>query len=131
VIPHSSVPHLLGVLVALLITAKTLGVIAQRFGQPAVVGELVAGVLLGGSVLGILDPTDPVIHSLAQLGVLILLFEIGLHTDLRSLLRVGPAATVVACVGVVAPFALGFAILRALGVETIPAVVAGAALTAT
>jgi Kef-type K+ transport system membrane component KefB len=125
------VPHLLGVLVALLITAKTLGVIAQRFGQPAVVGELVAGVLLGGSVLGILDPTDPVIHSLAQLGVLILLFEIGLHTDLRSLLRVGPAATVVACVGVVAPFALGFAILRALGVETIPAVVAGAALTAT
>lgn len=130
-IPHSSIPHLLGVLVALLITAKTLGVIAQRLGQPAVVGELVAGVLLGGSVLGILDPTDPVIHSLAELGVLILLFEIGLHTDLRSLLSVGSAATVVACVGVVAPFALGFAIVRALGVETIPAIVAGAALTAT
>ena len=125
------VAPLLAVLVALLVTAKTLGVIAQRLGQPAVVGELVAGVLLGGSVLGILDPTDPVIHSLAELGVLILLFEIGLHTDLRSLLRVGSAASVVACVGVVAPFVLGFAILRALGIETIPALVAGAALTAT
>jgi Kef-type K+ transport system membrane component KefB len=128
---HYAVPHLLGVLVALLVTAKTLGVIAQRFGQPAVVGELVAGVMLGGSVLGILDSTDPVIHSLAQLGVLILLFEIGLHTDLRSLLKVGPAATVVACVGVAAPFVIGFGVIRALGVDTIPAIVAGAALTAT
>ncbi|HEY8165769.1 MAG TPA: cation:proton antiporter [Gemmatimonadaceae bacterium] len=131
VIPPDSVPRLLGVLVAVLITAKTLGVVAQRLGQPAVVGELIAGVLLGGSVLRILDPMDPVIHALAQLGVLILLFEIGLHTDLRSLLKVGPAATIVACVGVIAPFVLGFAIVRSLGVETIPAIVAGAALTAT
>jgi Kef-type K+ transport system membrane component KefB len=57
-----------------------LGLIAQRLGQPSVVGELLAGILLGGSHFGILDPSDRVIHSLAQLGVIILLFEIGLHT---------------------------------------------------
>src|SRR4029078_6039724 len=95
-----SLPSLLAVLVALLLAAKLLGVIAQRIGQPAVVGELIAGVLLGSSVLGILDPQDPVIQSLAELGVLVLLFEIGLHTDLKSLVRLGREATTVALVGV-------------------------------
>jgi Kef-type K+ transport system membrane component KefB len=57
-----SFPQLLAVLVALLLSTKLLGVLAQRIGQPAVVGELIAGVLLGKSVLGLLDPTNPVIH---------------------------------------------------------------------
>lgn len=126
-----SFPHLLISLVALLLTTKLLGVLAQRIKQPAVVGELIAGVLLGGSVLGIVDPNDPVIHSIAELGVLILLFEIGLHTDLKSLMKVGNSALLVALVGVVLPFGLGYWVAHALGLAIIPSIVAGAALTAT
>jgi Kef-type K+ transport system membrane component KefB len=126
-----SFPELLAALVAILIATKLLGTIAQRFGQPAVVGELIAGVLLGGSVLGILDPADPVIHALAELGVLVLLFEIGLHTDLRSLVKVGNEAITVALAGVVLPFGLGYVVATALGLGNIPAIVSGAALTAT
>src|SRR5215216_5265937 len=124
-----SFPDLLAVLVALLVATKLLGVLAQRVGQPAVVGELIAGVILGGSILGILDPADPVILSLAELGVLVLLFEIGLHTDLRSLVKVGSEATTVALVGVALPFAFGYGTGVVLGLETIPAILCGAALT--
>lgn len=127
----SDISHLASVLFALLIATKVLGLIAQRLGQPSVVGELLAGILLGSSVLGILNPTDPVIHSLAQLGVIILLFEIGLHTDLRALLDVGGAAMTVAIVGVALPFGFGFAVSASLGLATVPSIVAGAALTAT
>src|SRR5688500_142516 len=126
-----SFPHLLISLVALLVGTQLLGVLAQRLKQPAVVGELIAGLLLGGSVLGILDPNDPVIHALAELGVLVLLFEIGLHTDLKSLVKVGNEAMTVAVVGVVLPFALGYGVAAALGLSAIPAIVCGAALTAT
>ncbi len=126
-----SFPHLLSTLVALLVATKALGVLAQRFGQPTVVGELIAGVLLGGSVFGLLDPKDPVIHSMSELGVLILLFEIGLHTDLRSLVKVGSEAVAVALVGVALPFALGYGTGVALGLAMIPAILCGAALTAT
>lgn len=126
-----SFSDLLAVLVALLLATKFLGVLAQRLGQPAVVGELLAGIVLGGSVLGILDPADPILLSLAELGVLVLLFEIGLHTDIRSLMKVGNAALAVALVGVVLPFGLGYAVSIALGLPTIAAIVAGAALTAT
>jgi Kef-type K+ transport system membrane component KefB len=125
------VPHLLAVLVALLAATKVLGLVAQRFGQPSVVGELVAGIVLGKSLLGILDPADPVIHVLAELGVVVLLFEIGLHTDIRSLLKVGGEAMAVAVVGVVVPFALGYGVCTLLGLSTLPSIVAGAALTAT
>lgn len=73
-----------------------------------------------------------VISVLAELGVIILLFEIGLESDLKELLRVGPQAAVVAVVGVVVPFAAGTAgLIGIFGVDTIPAVFAGAALTAT
>ena len=128
---NPSFPQLLIALVALLATAKALGALARRLGQPAVVGELIAGVILGTSLLGIVDPTDPVMHSLAEIGVLVLLFEIGLHTDLKSLMKVGGEATTVALVGVALPFAMGFAVSRALGIATLPSIVAGAALTAT
>ena len=127
----SPVPALLLALVAVFVATKLLGALAQRLGQPAVLGELIAGILLGGSVLGLLDPADPVMHALAELGVMVLLFEIGLHTDVRSLARVGAAATAVAGVGVVLPFALGYAVASAFGIPTIPALVIGAALTAT
>lgn len=125
------VPRLLLTLIVLLVLARLLGWLAQRIGQPAVLGELVAGILLGGSVFGLLDPGVPAIHALAELGVLILLFEIGLHTDVRSLASVGGTATAVAVVGVALPFAAGWAAALALGLTQPAALVCGAALTAT
>jgi Kef-type K+ transport system membrane component KefB len=128
---HVDVPQFVGLLVVMLATAKALGAFAQRIGQPAVLGELVAGVLLGSSVLGLVDPQTDVLHLFAELGVIILLFEIGLETNLRQLLQVGGAAAVVALVGVALPFAFGYAVCWMLGFEALVAVVAGATLTAT
>lgn len=122
---------LLLVLVAIIAATKLFGEIAQRVGQPAVLGELIAGVVLGGSALGILNPSDAVVHALSELGVLILLFQIGLHTNLRSLAKVGSTALVAGSVGVVLPFVGGFAVARLMGIDTMPAMVIGAALTAT
>lgn len=124
-------PKVLIALVAILVLTKLLAEMAQRAGQPAVLGELVAGVLLGGSLLGIVDPGDPVIHTMAEIGVIILLFQIGLETELASLLKVGAAATVVAFIGVALPFTLGYFGAIALGQPHLHALVCGAALCAT
>jgi Kef-type K+ transport system membrane component KefB len=118
-------------LAVILVAAKLMGELAERIGQPAVLGELLAGVILGTSVLGVVRHDEEIVHLLAELGVVILLFEIGLETDLKKLLAVGSAAFMVACVGVVLPFGLGFGVAVALGLSTIAALVAGAALTAT
>lgn len=126
-----SAAALLITLVAIIVATKLFGELAQRLGQPTVLGELLAGVLLGASVLGVLDPASPVIHALSEIGVLVLLFEIGLHTDVRSLARVGGASLTVASVGVAVPFALGYVVATMLGISTLPAIVCGAALTAT
>ncbi len=128
---HPDVPQFLGLLVVMLGAAKLFGAVAQRVGQPAVLGELVAGVLLGMSVVGLVDPKNEVLHLLAELGVVILLFEIGLETDLRKLLQVGGVSSVVAIVGVVLPFALGYGACRLLDLGNLVAIVAGATLTAT
>ncbi len=108
-----------------------LGLAAQRLGQPGVLGELVAGIILGPSLLGILNASDPVINSFAELGVVVLLFTIGIETDIRSLARVGRSAGMVALVGVVLPFGLGYAVAQALGLGTMTSVVCGATMTAT
>jgi Kef-type K+ transport system membrane component KefB len=137
-----SIPNLFLVLAAMLIAAKLLGELAERFGQPAVLGELIAGVILGGSVLGIVPTTGTgaeIIHVLAELGVVLLLFEIGLETDLKEMFRVGTASLSVAAVGVLLPFVLGFAYWAYLphaasdsGADlTMAAIFVGATLTAT
>ncbi|HEY5940325.1 MAG TPA: cation:proton antiporter [Gemmatimonadales bacterium] len=137
-----SIPSLFLVLAAMLVAAKLLGELAERFGQPAVLGELVAGVLLGGSVLGIVPAEGAgaeIIHLLAELGVVLLLFEIGLETDLKEMFRVGPASLSVATVGVALPFAFGFAYWAYLPHAasggpsdlTMSAIFVGATLTAT
>ena len=108
---EASIPSLFLSLAAVLVAAKLLGELAERVGQPAVLGELIAGVLLGGSLLGVVPDQGPgadIFHVLAELGVVLLLFEIGLETDLRELFRVGTASLLVATVGVILPFALGF-----------------------
>jgi len=123
--------HLLGVIALMLAGAKLFGWLAQRIGQPAVLGELVAGVALGGSLLGIVDTHDHVLHFLAELGVVILLFEIGLETDLVRLVAVGTASLTVAVVGVFLPFVLGYGVCLLWGLDNMAAIVAGATLTAT
>ena len=166
--PVSSSLVLAGVLLTLVViySASKIGAeICTRINLPAVLGELVGGVVVGISALhlivfpeGGLGATDSllisfleltanlspqtaaaVFHSesevisvLAELGVVILLFEVGLESDLKELLKVGPQATVVAVVGVAAPFAAGtLGLVSLFGVPLIPAIFAGAALTAT
>jgi Kef-type K+ transport system membrane component KefB len=124
-------PQFFGILAVILATAKIFGALARKLGQPAVLGELVAGVIVGTSVLGFVDPKNEVFHLLAEVGVVILLFEIGLETDLHKLLQVGMTSTIVALAGVALPFVLGYALCKLLGLETIVAIVVGASLTAT
>jgi Kef-type K+ transport system membrane component KefB len=130
-IQTQSLVQLLLVLAAVLLTTRSLSALAEKIGQPAIVGELVAGILLGASAVGLLDPSETAIQMLAQLGLLILLFEIGLATDLRALTKVGATAAVVAVGGVVLPFGLGYVALSVFGIRGMPAIVGAATLTAT
>ena len=107
-------PALLG-LAVLLLAAKVGGDLCDRIGQPAVLGELLVGVVLGNlDSLGVHQLAylkhDPAIALLAELGVILLLFEVGLESSVGEMLSVGPSALVVAILGVVAPMALGFGV---------------------
>ncbi len=98
--------------IALILLAAKISGLVEKIGQPSVLGELLMGVALGNlSLLGInaLDPikTDPIIAFLAQLGVVILLFQIGLESNISKMRKVGLPAFLVAVVGVVLPFVLG------------------------
>src|SRR5262245_27693193 len=128
---HLEVSHLLAMLVVVLGAAKLGGAAAQGMGQPAVLGELIGGMLVGHSGLRLIDTGNETIHMLSELGVFILLFAIGLETDLRILLRVGATSATVALVGVVLPFGLGYAACRLLGLAEMVSIMAGATLTAT
>jgi Kef-type K+ transport system membrane component KefB len=125
-------------LAAMLAFAKLGGDWATRLGQPAVLGELLMGVVLGNLTLvgvGVLAPvrTDVFVDMFARVGVIILLFEVGLESTVSQMLKVGGSALLVACIGVVTPFALGYAVTRWLVPEasTWVALVIGATLTAT
>lgn len=159
---------LAGVLLSLVFiyfASKLGGELSKLVDLPPVLGELVAGVLVGVSALHLLvfpeagavasdsvvisilqqiaglhpemasevfATQSEVISVLAEIGVIILLFEIGLESDLRELQKVGARAAIVAVVGVAAPFVAGTAgLMLIFGMPTIPAVFAGAALTAT
>jgi Kef-type K+ transport system membrane component KefB len=152
-------------LVVIYLASKLGAEVAQRLDFPPVLGELLAGVVVGVSALhlivfpeGNLSATDSVLMTiiqwlnhlsptaltsifesqsevvsvLAELGVIILLFEIGLESDIRQLKEVGIQATIVACVGVAVPFGLGtVGLMTIFHVAAIPSIFAGAALTAT
>lgn len=117
-------------LVLVWLAAKLAGEGMERIGQTPVLGELLAGVIIGPGVLGWVHESE-VLHALAELGVLILLFEVGLESNLGDLLRVGLQATLVALVGVAIPFALGWGLMHWLGHPPLVAVFVGATLTAT
>ena len=125
-------------LVVILLAAKLGGDLAVRIGQPAVLGELFIGVVLGNLTLVGFDglqpiKTDAFVDMFARIGVLVLLFEVGLESTIRQMLQVGGSALLVATLGVVAPFALGWGVGAWLLPDHGPYVHAflGATLTAT
>jgi Kef-type K+ transport system membrane component KefB/nucleotide-binding universal stress UspA family protein len=106
----------------LLLVGRLMGEAAQRLGQPAVMGQLIGGLLLGPSVLGLIWPAaqhalfpgtleqKSMINAVSQLGILMLLLLTGMETDLQLVKRVGRAAVTVAAAGVALPFICGFAL---------------------
>ena len=95
------------ILLTILLSARILGELAARLRAPPVIGELMAGVLLGPSLLGWVEPTQ-IIRMLAEIGIILLLFEVGLETDVMRLVRSGIKSATVATAGVVLPMTLGF-----------------------
>lgn len=93
-------------LAIIIFTAKFFGVLARKCKAPQVVGQIVAGLLIGPCVLGLVTPSDFITH-MAEIGVVLLMFEVGLETDLKELVKTGPIALLIACAGVFIPLALG------------------------
>jgi len=105
--------------IAIIILAAKLSNLVERFGQPAVLGELLVGIIFGNMALAgfnFFEPIrqDVVIRFLAEIGVVILLFQVGLESNIQRMLKVGPQAFLVAIVGVVAPFLLGTVVVGPL-----------------
>jgi Kef-type K+ transport system membrane component KefB len=110
---NSLLPTVIIGLAAVLIFAKLGGELFERFGQPAVLGELVAGIVLGNFVLFGFNGAEflknnEIIGALAEIGVIILLFEVGLESNVKDMLKVGWSSLLVAVAGVIAPFFLGW-----------------------
>ena len=93
-------------LAIILFSAKAFGIIARKLHAPEVVGEILAGVLIGPAVLGFVNETD-FITKMAEIGVIMLMFEAGLATDMKKLKQTGLKATAIACAGVFVPMILG------------------------
>ena len=114
---HGLDPVVLVGVAVMLIVAKLGGEAFERMGQPAVLGELIGGILVGAlSIAGLaqveLLRTNAVIAALAEIGVIILLFEVGLESNLGEMMEVGWSSLLVAVAGVVAPFFLGWGVAR-------------------
>lgn len=110
--------------------AKLSAEIAERLKQPGIVGEIIAGVVIGPSVLGWIQPND-LLKTLADLGVMFLLFRVGLEVKASELMRIGGRATLVAFCGVVVPFFLGWGIMTIWGLPNLDGIFMGAAMVAT
>ena len=118
----------------MLVTAKVFGELMDRISQPPVLGELIAGVFLSATVFKWMkvDLHDNMpLLLLAEIGVILLLFEVGLESDIEEFLRVGPSAMLVAVIGVACPFVVGYYVSLLFGVSTTVAIFLGATLTAT
>ena len=109
---------------------KVLAEVFERLRQPAVVGELLAGVVLGPSLLALIHPSE-LTGGLAEIGAIFLLFTVGLETKPRDLMQVGGVATLVAILGVIVPLILGVGYMRALDHSMVEAIFVGAAMVAT
>lgn len=115
----------------ILLTARLFAELATRLNIPSIIGELLSGIILGPSLLGWIEPND-IIKILAEIGIILLLFEVGLETELDKLIKSGKKAAVVAISGFILPFVLGFASSYYLfGLSTIVSLFIGGTLTAT
>jgi Kef-type K+ transport system membrane component KefB len=111
-------------------SAKLLSAIFERIGQPGIVGQIIAGILIGPHVLNWIQPNE-LLHALSELGVIFLLFQVGLAVKSSELFQVGGTALAVATLGVIVPFLAGWLILRAFGKSPIESVFVGVAMVAT
>jgi Na+:H+ antiporter len=123
-------PPVLFQLFALLLAAKIGDELFKRIGQPALVGEILGGLVVGPAVLGWYEVSVET-ELFAQIGAVLLLFEVGVHTRVGDIVRVGSTALAAAVLGVVIPFAGGFLLGGAFGLETDGRLFLAASLTAT
>jgi Kef-type K+ transport system membrane component KefB len=93
-------------LAIIILAAKIFGILARKCKAPQVVGEIIAGLIIGPSILGWVDQTNFLVQT-AEIGVILLMFSAGLETDIKELLRTGPIALLIACAGVFVPLVCG------------------------
>lgn len=93
-------------LAIIIIAAKVCGIIARKLKAPQVVGMIIAGLLIGPGLLGLVEQSDFLVQ-MAEIGVILLMFSAGLETDLKELVKTGPIATLIACAGVFVPLVAG------------------------
>jgi Kef-type K+ transport system membrane component KefB len=117
-------------LFATFVSAKAVGELFERFTLPSVLGEILAGAVLGPYALGWIQPSD-ILHSVAELGAIFVLFSAGLEISPGELIRTSGKSLRVAVAGVVLPFVLGFAYMKLRGNVTSESVFVGAAMVAT
>ena len=118
-------------LLVILLTARVFAELATRLQAPSVIGELFAGVVLGPSLLGWIEPVEA-IKLMAEIGIILLLFEVGLETDVKRLVRTGLKSFVVAIAGFVLPLILGFVLgYWVFGLSLLVSLFIGGTLTAT
>jgi Kef-type K+ transport system membrane component KefB len=114
----------------ILVAAKLMAELFELLRQPPVAGEILAGVIIGPGLLNLVAPSE-IINMLAEMGVIFLLFNVGLETKPGAILRVGQRAALVAVLGVVIPFFGGWLLMRIWGGTTIEALFVGTAMVAT
>jgi Kef-type K+ transport system membrane component KefB len=114
----------------MLAAAKFMAELFERLRQPAVAGEIVAGILIGPSLLNLAAPSE-ITSILAEIGVIFLLFNVGLETKPAAIFKVGKNAAIVAVLGVVLPFVAGWLLMRAWGSTSVESLFVGTALVAT
>jgi len=118
-------------LALVLLSARLFGEVAVRWGMPPVIGELAAGVVLGPSLFNVIQVSET-LHFLAEIGIILLLFEVGLDTEINRLAKAGLKATTVAVGGFILPFVLGFGLsYYTFGMPMLTSLVLGGTLTAT
>src|SRR3954451_22554009 len=125
------ITHVLRDILVVLVAAKVAAELAERMGIPTVVGEIIAGILIGPSLLNAVGGNDEVLRTLGEIGVILLLLDVGLEMDLNELGKVGRASILVATAGVITPMVLGVGVMELIGQDFKTSLFVGAALTAT